>query len=71
MSVFDADKNILYSWPDNTSAKNSIASPDTWGDIISPDKSLPELNLPIIVFIISILTLIILQSKTKSLIKCF
>lgn len=71
LSVYDADSSIFYTWPYELHKENSfmIPAPNNWGDIISPDKSLPELNLPLIVLMISILTIIILQSKTNSLTK--
>ena len=66
-SVYDASLDKFYSWPENSTRENSsdIPSPSKWGDIVSPDKSLPELNLPILVFAILILTIIIIQSKTR------
>ena len=66
LSVYDASSDKFYSWPENSTRNNSnIPSPSSWGDIISPDKSLPELHIPILVFAILILTIILLQSKTK------
>jgi hypothetical protein len=71
--VYDADSSTFFTWPHELNKENSIKihSPDKWGDIISPDKSLPELNLPLIVLMISILTIIIFQSKNNTLIKRF
>jgi hypothetical protein len=48
-SLYDFDQNQLYSWP-NIETKNSstIPSPNTWGTLISPDKSLPEFSFSII-----------------------
>jgi len=54
ISVFDAHTNNHYSWPykiDNQSII-SIPSPSQWGDIVSPDKSLPEFNLSFLFVII-------------------
>ncbi len=67
LSVYDSSLDKFYSWPQNSTRKNlsEIPSPSSWGDIISPDKSLPELNLPILVFTILIFMIIILQSKGK------
>jgi len=67
VSVYDASLNKFYSWPKNSTIENSsdIPSPSKWGDIISPDKSLPELNLPILVFAILIFTIIFVQSKVR------
>jgi hypothetical protein len=62
LSVYDASLDKFYSWPENSSG---ITSPSTWGNIVSPDKSLPELNLPILIFAILIFTIIIVQSKVR------
>lgn len=71
--VYDADSSTFFTWPHELDKENStkIHSPDMWGDIISPDKSLPELNLPLIVLMISILSILLLQSKTNILMKQF
>ncbi len=65
--VYDADSNIFYSWPQDLSNENMsrISSPYTWGNIISPDKSLPEFNTPIIIFIMMILFIILAQQSPK------
>lgn len=66
LSVYDASLDKFYSWPESSRNNSSdIPPPSEWGDIISPDKSLPELNLPILVFTILIFTIIIVQSKTR------
>ena len=66
-SVYDASLDKHYSWPENSTGKNigEISSPSQWGDIISPDKSLPEMNFPIFIFSILIFTIIIVQFRTK------
>jgi len=73
LSVYDANSQTFYTWPYESQRENllKIPSPSNWGDIISPDKSLPELNFPMIVLMISILTIIIVQFKTQILIKQF
>ena len=67
LSVYDASLDKFYSWPENSTRDNSsdIPPPSKWGDIVSPDKSLPELNLPILVFAILIFAIILVQSKVK------
>jgi len=64
-SVYDASSDTFYSFPKETIRENSlkIPSPNQWGDLISPDKSLPELHFPLLIFSIMILTLVIIQSK--------
>lgn len=66
-SVYDASTNEYFSWPENNTQENSldIPNPSKWGDIISPNKSLPEINLPIMIFTILIFTIIIVQSKVR------
>jgi len=67
LSVYDASLDKFYSWPKNTTRESSSDIPPSseWGDIISPDKSLPELSLPILVFTILIFTIILVQSKAR------
>ncbi|EGG41598.1 Hypothetical protein Nlim_1609 [Candidatus Nitrosarchaeum limnium SFB1] len=54
LSVFDAHTKIHYSWPHNIEHQSiiSIPSPSKWGDLVSPDKSLPEFNLSLLLVII-------------------
>ncbi len=65
-SLYDNSQNKLFSWPSSSTAKDfSIPNPNTWGTLVSPDKSLPEFNLPLIVFGIIITSIILIQLKTK------
>lgn len=54
-SVFDADSQKHYSWPHNIKKQSliSISNPSVWGDLISPDNSLPEFNFSIMSLLIS------------------
>ena len=67
LSVYDASNDTFYTFPKETMRENlfKIPSPSKWGDIVSPDKSLPEMNIPILVFTIVIFTIILIQSKAK------
>ena len=68
LKVYDDSSETSYLWPKNSTLENfEISSPSQWGDIVSPDKSLPEMNLPILIFTILILTIIFIQAK-KSII---
>ncbi len=51
--VFDANTNQYYSWPTDILPDGvfDIPSPSKWGELISPDKSIPEFNLPILAMI--------------------
>ncbi len=53
LSVYDAHQNKFYSWPkeENPTSLFDIPSPDKWGDMISPDKTLPEFELPLLALI--------------------
>lgn len=66
LGVYHAQENKTYSWPQNiiTNAP-SIPSPDKWGEIISPDKSLPEFPLPALLLIPAFL-LVIYFSRFRS-----
>ena len=56
VSVYDASSNINYNWPQNIILEdpNEIPTPEQWGKIISPDKSLPEFHSMFIVISFSI-----------------
>ncbi|NDF48259.1 MAG: hypothetical protein EB158_08840, partial [Nitrosopumilaceae archaeon] len=51
--VHDSKSNIDFTYPQNLH-DDFVASPDQWGEIYSPDKSLPEFGFPIILLLISI-----------------
>jgi len=43
VNVFDADSNVVYSWPEDIKLESfDIPSSSLWGNLISPDKSLLE-----------------------------
>ena len=58
--VFDASTNQYYSWPTNISPDGvfDIPSPNKWGELVSPDKSIPEFNFPLLVMIPSLFLVI-------------
>lgn len=51
--VYDASKNQYYSWPTGIGPDSpfDIPSPRSWGELVSPDKSIPEFDLPILALI--------------------
>ena len=68
MQVYDLSKNKFYSWPQHIEVNNyEIPSPSLWGTIISPDKSLPELELPILVFSLTIIMTIVFTKFWKQI----
>lgn len=68
VQVYDASKNQYYSWPVGIEPIGSfdIPNPSNWGDLVSPDKSIPEFDLPILALIPAIF-LAIYFTKMKKL----
>ena len=68
LTVYDAHDNKFYSWPQYSDPINvfDIPSPHLWGNMISPDKSLPEFQLPILTLIPAFLiTLYVTRFRNK------
>ena len=66
ISVFDAQTQTHYSWPYDIKKQSlsSISSPSKWGDLVSPDNSLPEFNFPILLsFLIPLMVIFIIITK--------
>ena len=55
--VHDSKSNTDYTYPQNLH-DDFVATPDKWGEIYSPDKSLPEFDFPIMLFLIGITTIL-------------
>ncbi len=51
--VYDSSTKKYFSWPANIIPEDpfDIPSPSKWGELISPDKSIPEFNFPLLVII--------------------
>lgn len=66
--VYDSADNQFYSWPNNHAAKiwPYVPASESWGELISPDKSLPEFPIPVIGLLISFLIMIYLTRKNFS-----
>jgi len=62
--VFDANTNQYYSWPTDILPDGAfdIPSPSKWGELISPDKSIPEFNLPMLTMIPALFLVIYLTT---------
>jgi hypothetical protein len=69
VSVFDTNSNKIYSWPDmQQDSPLKIPSPKTWGELWSPDKSLPEFPYPVISLILGVSFLFYLAKFNKKII---
>lgn len=52
--IYESHSNKFYTWPANVTQNNNqfqIPTPNNWGTMISPDKSLPEFSFPMIAFV--------------------
>lgn len=68
VEIFDFAKSKTYIWPSgmNLDSKSNIPPTEEWGLIYSPDKSLPEYELPILVLVLAIVvTMFISLRKDK------
>jgi hypothetical protein len=65
LSVYDSYTNKHFSWPENSISNNLLYVPSTnqWGEIISPDKSLPEFELSFILIVPALLVVIYLTNS--------
>ncbi len=63
-AIYDAHTKKIYTYPQNLTVENFVPSPNHWGEIYSPDSSLPEFGIPMIILFLSIASLI-LFSKVK------
>ncbi len=68
VGIYDDFTNTTYSWPiEIVLDEFKIPSPKLWGEIISPDKSLPEFDLPFLALISSLVMIIVItRIKNKA-----
>ena len=61
--VYDASTSQYYSWPGEVTPSSTfdIPSPSKWGLLVSPDKSIPEFELPFLALIPAIFLVIYLS----------
>ncbi|WP_232212339.1 hypothetical protein [Candidatus Nitrosopumilus sediminis] len=64
--VYDGNNNSVITWPANVelNERKNIPSPSQWGDLISPDKSLPEFHI-LFLILASSLFMLILSTKMR------
>jgi hypothetical protein len=51
--VYDANLQKTYTYPQDLFVNDLVPSPNTWGEIYSPDKSLPEFDWPLASLVLS------------------
>lgn len=66
LGVYDGHSNNIYSWPQDMILDSSqkIPSPSNWGELVSPDKSLPEFEWPMLA-ILSAFSLTVYLTKFR------
>jgi len=65
VEVYDESSSQSFSWPPEieTNLLSNIPSPQKWGIIWSPDKSLPEFELPLVTMMFGIVAIIFISKK--------
>lgn len=68
LGVYDAHFNKVYSWPENITTNNllQVPNPISWGELISPDKSLPEFHVPFLVMSLGVFLVLYITRKQVS-----
>ena len=64
--VYDDHTKKYYTYPTDLALDGKISAPDTWGEIYSPDKSLPEFYVPFLV-IVSGFAIVMFLNRSKAL----
>jgi hypothetical protein len=64
-TIYDKHMDRSYSYPQNTTS-DFIASPNQWGEIYSPDKSLPEFSLPLLSLIFAMMFAFFAKTKLQT-----
>jgi len=60
VGIYDSHEKKLHTWPTNVQVNNTlkVPSPSVWGEIISPDKSIPEFPMSILILVPAFLIII-------------
>ena len=66
ISYYDSNSNMTYTWPSLQLEENVTPPPNMWGEMISPDKSLPEFGFPLFLLLATFLPIIILIKIKKN-----
>ena len=68
LGVYDSHFNKVYSWPQDIQSSNllQVPNPSMWGEMISPDKSLPEFPLSFLMLISAFSILIYITKFSRA-----
>jgi hypothetical protein len=64
-AVYDGNTKKFYTYPADIITSDGFSSPAGWGEIYSPDKSLPEFYLAPLVMILSVASVILITKIRK------
>ena len=62
VGVYEASSKTVYAWPQQITLdrQNQIPSPSQWGELMSPDKSIPEFGFPFLALIPSLILILVI-----------
>jgi len=65
LGVYDSQAKKIYTFPENLTSTSQfgIPTPSKWGEIVSPDESLPEFPVPIVALFVALVTVIFITRK--------
>lgn len=68
LGVYNTHSNKVYSWPQSITTDSSfiIPSPSMWGDLVSPDKTLPEFQWPILALVSSLVIITYITRRSAA-----
>ncbi len=71
VGVFDSNTSNQYGWPQEAIQEKYpfIPNPESWGQMISPDKTLPEFEIPSVMLFSTLIFLIFLSKRKMSVFK--
>ena len=69
VGVFDSNLSIQYGWPqESTEPKYPfIPNPESWGQMVSPDKTLPEFEIPLLMLSSTLILIVVLARRRVNL----
>ena len=55
LGIYDGYSDKIYSWPQDLISDSilKVPAPNTWGELVSPDKSLPEFEWPMLAVLLA------------------
>ena len=69
IGVFDSNTYNQYGWPQESAQKKYpfILNPESWGKMISPDKTIPEFEIPLVMLSFTLIFLVLVSKRKLNL----